>query len=251
MKRMLDEMNTLEVQTAIASKRPLFFPVGTLEAHGRHLPTGTDTFCALDIAAKLAEAFEGVVAPPFSYGLTNLFAQTAPASFYDEKLYERFLFETVNVFVRHGFETVIIVNGHGGNMPPLKNIARKLSRTEPVKLSVLNWWIICNDAVEKVYQTRGGHAAVEETAAILHFRPELVVEDNYKPETDAFVPDDGLWCYPAPGEVLQYSGVDGGRPDFSKEKADEFMRLVIDSIVARLKKWLEGTTRINSGLRPW
>jgi creatinine amidohydrolase len=49
--------------------RTVILPVGSVEEHGPHLPLGTDTFHALEVARRIAEARPVLVAPPLYYGL--------------------------------------------------------------------------------------------------------------------------------------------------------------------------------------
>lgn len=246
----LDRLTTPIIAELIRSDAPLFFPVGTLEAHGRHLPVGTDTLCAEGVALEMARRLDGVTAPPFSYGLTNLLAQTAPASFYPESQWGDFIEATLRGFRRHGFRKLIVVNGHGGNRPPLQSLVRRLVREHDTAICVINWWKISEAAAQQVYGGLGGHAAVEETAAMVAMHPETVVEARYSSETDDYQPDEGFWCFPPPGEVLLYGGDPAGRPDFAPEKARRFMDITLDDIELRLKRWLSALPRIAGGLRP-
>ncbi len=246
----LKELNTVQVEALLQREAPLFIPMGTLEPHGRHLPVGTDTFCAEKVAERLSIAFDGVVAPSFEYGLTNVFLQTSPSSFFPVDLYRTFVEHIVKNFYKQGFKTIIIINGHGGNQEALKYILRNITREAPMALTIINWWIYASKFVEEVYNTRpGGHAAVEETAAILYSHPELVTKKNYNSEEDDCVPSDAFWMYPPTGEVLlEEEGQ--GQPCFDKEKADIYMEKVLLGIENRLKKWFSSFCRLQGGLRP-
>lgn len=246
----LEEMNTITVEDRLRARAPLFLPIGTLEAHGRHLPVGTDTLCARAIAIEMSRHFDGVVAPELGYGLTNLLAQTAPASFFPEPLWRDFIEHILTGFIRHGFDTIVIVNGHGGNRGPLKELARTLVRRQPVAISVVNWWLLAEDAAKQVYGATGGHAAVEETAAVLHFTPDLVEAESYHPDNDDFIPEEGMWCYPPPGEVLIYHDDPKGRPDFDQTRANKFMKQVLAGIARRLQHWFDRRDRLSTALRP-
>ncbi|MBP7634037.1 creatininase family protein [Candidatus Ozemobacteraceae bacterium] len=246
----LERLTSPAVESLIQSDAPLFFPVGTLEAHGRHLPVGTDTLCAEGVALELARRLGGIVAPAFAYGLTNLLAQTAPASFYPESQWGDFIETTLRTFRHHGFRRLIVVNGHGGNRPPLQSLARRLVRERDTALCVINWWKLSEPAAQQVYGGLGGHAAVEETAAMVAMFPESVVESQYASATDDYQPLEGFWCYPPPGEVLIYEGNPTGRPDFCPEKARRFMDNTLNDIELRLKRWLAAISRLTGGLRP-
>lgn len=246
----LKEQNTVQVEALLDRGAPLFLPVGTLEPHGRHLPVGTDTYCAEKVAEKLSIAFDGVVAPSVEYGLTNVFAQTSPSSFFPVDLYQAFLEQIVRTFYKQGFKSIVIVNGHGGNKDALKPLLRKISREAPIALSIINWWMFAEEFVTEVYDTKpGGHAAVEETAGIIYVRPDLVTKANYNPDRDDCIPNDALWLYPPVGEVLLNEPAEG-RPCFDEEKAKVFMERVISSLESRLKKWFNSFKRLRGGLRP-
>lgn len=246
----LKELNTVQVEALLQREVPLFIPMGTLEPHGRHLPVGTDTICAEKIAEHLSIAFDGVVAPSFEYGLTNVFLQTSPSSFFPVDLYRTFVEHIVKNFYKQGFKTIIIINGHGGNQEALIYILRNITREAPMALTIINWWIFASEFVEKVYNTKpGGHAAVEETAAILYSRPELVKKENYNSDVDDCVPNDAFWMFPPTGEVL-LDEAGQGRPCFDKGKADDYMKKVLEGIENRLKKWFSSFKRLQGGLRP-
>jgi creatinine amidohydrolase len=246
----LKELNTVQVEALLQREAPLFIPMGTLEPHGRHLPVGTDTLCAERVAEYLSIAFDGVVAPSFEYGLTNVFLQTSPSSFFPVDLYRTFVEHIVKNFYKQGFKKIIIINGHGGNQEALKYILRNITREAPMALTIINWWIYASKFVEEVYNTKpGGHAAVEETAAILHSRPDLVTKENYNSDEDDCVPTDAFWMFPPTGEVLlEEEGQ--GRPCFDKEIADIYMGKVLKGIEDRMKKWFASFSRLRGGLRP-
>lgn len=246
----LKELNTVQVEALLQREAPLFIPMGTLEPHGRHLPVGTDTLCAEKVAEHLSIAFDGVVAPSFEYGLTNVFLQTSPSSFFPVDLYRTFVEHIVKNFYKQGFKKIIIINGHGGNQEALQYILRNITREAPMALTIINWWIFASKFVEEVYSTRpGGHAAVEETAAILYARPDLVTKENYDSDTDDCIPTDAFWMFPPTGEVLlEEEGQ--GRPCFDKEIANIYMGKVLKGIENRMKKWFASLGRLHGGLRP-
>ena len=244
------EMNSVEVESFLASEAPLFLPIGTLEAHGRHLPVGTDTLCASKISEELSISFEGVVAPAIGYGITNSLVQTSPGSCFPEDIYEPYIETIIRGLHSQGFKTIVIINGHGGNMESLKKVARKMTRSINIGLSVIHWWMLSTKFVEPTFNDKpGGHAAIEETAAMLHFYPTLVTPDNFDKKNDSYTPDNGIWLYPPPGEVL-IKEYDKGLPNFDCGKAADFMEKVIDKITCKLRVWMNSFNRIKGGLRP-
>ena len=246
----LKHLNSVEIENLLARETPIFLPIGTLEPHGRHLPVGTDTLCAEKIAEELSINLNGAVAPSIEYGVTNSLAQTAPSSFFSEDFFEEYVTQVLQAYFNHGFKCIIIINGHGGNQEPLKRCARKFIRKQAIALSVVNWWKVSEQFVEPVFATgTGGHAAVEETAAMLHFCPTMVDPDNYKSDNDDYVVQNGLWLYPPPGEVIiDHAGQ--GQPIFDCGKAATFMEKTIEEINRLLNHWLNSVNRLSGGLRP-
>lgn len=248
--RILQEMNSVEVETFLASEAPVFLPLGTLEVHGRHLPVGTDTLCASKIAEDLSRIFDGAVAPSIGYGITHSLVQTSPGSHFPQDIYEQFVELVITNLHAQGFKTIVVINGHGGNMDALKNIARRVTKRLRIGLSVIHWWMLSTPLVEKCFSDKpGGHAAIEETAAMLHYCPTLVDPDNFNEKEDTYVPNNGIWMYPPPGEVL-ISEYGKGLPNFNCGTASDFMEAVLEDISSRLNAWLRSFNRIKGGQRP-
>ena len=51
---LLSEMTWVEVQAYLKDNDMVIIPLGSIEQHGRHLPTGTDYFSAVEISKKIS-----------------------------------------------------------------------------------------------------------------------------------------------------------------------------------------------------
>ena len=72
MQRHIEKLTYIEVGKLIEKGNDtVILPIGTIEAHGPHLPLGTDVIIPSSIAEKLAEAIDGLIAPPIYYGITR------------------------------------------------------------------------------------------------------------------------------------------------------------------------------------
>ncbi len=76
MRVLMAEMTSDEIGLAVASGALALIPVGSVEAHGPHLPAGTDSVIAEEVACRLAEALgrEGracVIAPTVSFSVAD------------------------------------------------------------------------------------------------------------------------------------------------------------------------------------
>lgn len=58
-----------ELQAAIAANTPVVLPIGVLEYHGQHLPSGVDLLAVTEVLVRLGDAI--VTLPPFAYGAAS------------------------------------------------------------------------------------------------------------------------------------------------------------------------------------
>ncbi len=221
---------------------PVFLPVGALEQHGPHLPLGTDAMLATGIAAGVAAAVGGVVAPALSYGYksqpkcgggqhfcgtTSLDAATLIGQVRD----------TIREFVRHGVERLVLVNGHYENQWFLiEGIDLALRECGAPHLSVmrLEYWDFCTEQTLAAIFPQGfpgfalEHAAVIETSLMLHLYPELVRIELIPDEPAAQFPPYDL--YPTRTEWVPASGVLSSARAASREKGAR----IADEVIARV-----------------
>lgn len=111
-----------EVEEAVKNNAIVFFPVGVVEAHGPHLPLGTDIFAALNQALEMKRYFEAeggvcVVAPPFYFGgtqaMTRQFAGTYTSTLENITAAVDDILESLD---RFGFQKVVFLNAHGDGL---------------------------------------------------------------------------------------------------------------------------------------
>ena len=101
-------------------KNPLvILPCGSVEQHGPHLPTGTDTLAANVISHAVAERMDGLVLPNTPFGVTPMHAPFEGTITLTPDTYMRLIIETCASTARHGAKELMIVNWHEGNIPSL------------------------------------------------------------------------------------------------------------------------------------
>ena len=66
----LAEMTNRELEIFLEDYKTVLIPVGSTEQHGPHSPLGTDVLIPQEIARRVAEKIDAVVAPPISYALS-------------------------------------------------------------------------------------------------------------------------------------------------------------------------------------
>src|SRR5881392_1781028 len=109
---------------ALSKDTPVVFPVAALEQHGKHLPLFTDSMLLGEVVRRAAERLgDRVLFAPLQW-LGNSdhhldFPGTLSAA---PRVYLDLLNGLLDNFVAHGFKRLVIVNGHGGNDVPGKQV---------------------------------------------------------------------------------------------------------------------------------
>lgn len=216
----------------------VIIPVGTIEAHGV-IPLGTDNIIPETIAERIAPETKSLIAPTVSYGITKSLLAYPGSLTVSPDTFTKYITEIMMSFVRTGMNKIVVLNGHGGQNDELKKAAFDIFEKTGVKIAVIHWWILCDSIVEKHFGTSGGHAAVDETAAMFACAPETVHKDKYDPEMLYHVRP-GTNVYPNPSTILVYKE-NTGALDFDKAKADayfdEVCSIIKDFLLETFQRW--------------
>lgn len=150
-------------------------PVGSTEQHGPHAPLGTDALTAETIANEGARNFEDdvVVTPTLNVGVSAEHRQFPGTLWIRADTLRSYTRDVVTSLAYHGFDRIVIVNGHGGNVSALREIAADLYREGVAYACVFTWF----DSIDNQEFTMG-HAGPLETAMIRHHYPDLLVEER-------------------------------------------------------------------------
>jgi creatinine amidohydrolase len=159
----------------------VLIPVGSTEQHAYHLPYGTDTWRVLEHCRRAAEwanerGGRVVVMPAMPYGVnTNFTAWPFTVRIRVETLLA-VVTDLVTELDRDGVRKMVIVNGHGGNVWPLRAFTRQIHGQIRGMVVVVDAGGYVPDAVEEEVWERGQgvHAGEGETSEILYLRPETV-----------------------------------------------------------------------------
>ncbi|WP_372480061.1 creatininase family protein [Halomicrobium sp. HM KBTZ05] len=148
-------------------------PVGSTEQHGPHGPLGTDVLTAEAVAEAGAEAYDGevVVAPAIPVGVAEEHRHFAGTLWVGEDTFRDYVGETIASLASHGWDRVVVVNGHGGNVDALREICGRVTRDGTGYAVPLTWF----DAVDAPDM---GHGGPVETSLLLATDPELVRSDR-------------------------------------------------------------------------
>jgi creatinine amidohydrolase len=155
-------LSELASPTVVGRHPVVVVPLGSCEQHGPHLPLGTDTFIAIQLAERLAGQRPGVVlSPPL-----GISASGEHAGFPGTLSLGTDVTAAVLVEIARSADWAagtVIVNGHGGNVDAVE---RAVATIRGEGRNVLAWWprIAGGDA----------HAGRTETSMMLAIEAGLV-----------------------------------------------------------------------------
>lgn len=176
-----------ELDEAIQMQKLVILPTGSTEQHGRHLPLDVDLFLTESVCLEVGKraADRVLVLPPVSYGL-NLHHIDFPGTIHIEA--ETFIAFCLNItksVAYHGFEKMLIVNGHGSNVPLVDLIARRTTLETNSLGAACHYFWLCIDEFNKIKETEVvAHADEFETSLYLHLAPERVQMDKAGADDD-------------------------------------------------------------------
>ncbi len=163
------------IEQAAAKFEVVVMVTGALEAHGSHLPLGTDTILPTYLAKKIAEKTNALVLPTIPFGDSWDFNNFLGTVSVESKVLADFYTSVMKGIFKNRFRYLVVLNGHGGNVPALKLAAKEATEKEQRVVIIVNWWRdLAKSARELVEETPGGHAAEDETSEVLAVRPDLV-----------------------------------------------------------------------------
>lgn len=192
----LDELN--KDQMSRRSGDVLLLPLGSTEQHGPHLPLGTDTLLAEQVAEAAAlevgDSLDVVLGPSLPYGISghHVFAGAASVR---ASTYQQVIHDLLASLSESGFGRFFLLNGHGGNHDSLGVVAKSAPLELGVEVAVCSYWNTLTGHLADLDLDGAvpGHAGMFETSLVLALRPELV-DQSRAPATRSDPPP--VWADP-------------------------------------------------------
>ena len=169
-------------------------PVGSTEQHGPHAPLGTDVLTAEAVADAGVDAHgdEVVVAPAIPVGGAEEHRPFAGTLWVSEDTFRAYVRETIESLAAHGWTRVVVVNGHGGNVAPLRELCGRVTR-DGTAYAVPFTWFDAVDYDELDADIEMGHGGPVETSLLRHVHPELVDESQFDDAAESGAESWGEW----------------------------------------------------------
>ena len=206
----------------------VILPIGSVEQHGSHLPTGTDYFIIDALSKAVGEKLPAYVLPPLPISTCYEHKGKKGSVWMRPTTFQLMLQDIVLCLKGQGFKKVVVMLGHGGIFaagPAIRelnamNDGLQVIKIEPPATKAMK-------EIEEGDPWNDLHAGEEETSVILYLQ-EKTVKKKEMIKND-FVPS-------VPREYMNYAsllklsptGV-WGKPSFaSREKGEKLFELMVE-----------------------
>ncbi|MFD4527738.1 creatininase family protein [Streptomyces sp. NPDC058470] len=213
----VDTTEDVRARGAGVSRQVAVLPVGSFEQHGAFLPLATDTLVACAIAREVAAAYPVHLLPPVTMSCSHEHAAWPGTVSISSVTLHAVVRDIADSLRRSGVDTLVVVNGHGGNYV-LGNVVQESagSGTRMALFPAMEDWETARErAGVETSLLSDMHAGEIETSILLHAHPELV-RPGY--ETSDFLADDrrhlltlGMSAYTESGVIGRPSMASAGK----------------------------------------
>ena len=181
---LLEHLTWPEAQKRFKEVDIALLPVGSTEQHGPHLPLDTDSFDANYLARQVAASCSDpkpFVLPLIPYGVSYHHEDFSGTLSISPKTLSELVYEVGTSAARHGITKLVIVNGHGGNIPALQFAAQMINRNARIFTCVETGETSDKDIQDLTETSNDVHAGEIETSTSLAVRPDMVRSDRMRP----------------------------------------------------------------------
>ncbi len=193
-----------EINDAVEMGKVCIVPCGAVEQHGPHLPLDVDLICPTQIALGAGRQIPDklLVLPVVAYGYTGHVMDFPGTINNDYRHFMNHVLDITKSLAYHGFKKIILLNGHGSNMPNLDLVARRACLETDAECVLIGWWKLLTVDPQFMAGWReskfpGGcaHAGELETSLYLYLDGENVRKDKIKSDVISFNEENSPFNY--------------------------------------------------------
>ncbi|RAK12493.1 creatinine amidohydrolase [Halanaerobium saccharolyticum] len=228
----LSAMSWKDAEKELKNKK-VILPLGAVEAHGYHLPLGTDNYIAQEIAKIAAQRLDALLLPIIPYGQVWSLRNFPGSISLSNQTIISMIDDLSESLDHHGVEMLIIINAHFGNMSALKTAERLVN--DKYDLKVLRFTHPGLKSLEKKYIKSKRvhpdylHAEEIETSMMLQINSNLV--DMSRAEADTPEIPEYFGSYSVPWDKITAKAVLGDPTLATKEKGEKLITGIAAKIV--------------------
>ncbi len=161
-------------------------PIAACEQHSRHLPTFTDTILVTAVAegAEQRVPKQVLLLPTQWMGASSHHLRFGATLSAEVDTHIDMLCDLLVPLVEDGYQRILVLNGHGGNIDTMHVALRRLQTRYPKRqLTAASYWELAENELAGLAEgprKSMGHACEFETSMIMAVRPELVRREEIK-----------------------------------------------------------------------
>jgi creatinine amidohydrolase len=226
-------------------------PTGSVEQHGPHLPLGTDALIAEALAHAVVARLSAncLVLPTLWYGFAPHHMSFKGTVTLRAETYLALVGDISRSIFGHGVGQLVILNGHGGNVAPLRMLSADLARECGQAPLIVTYWETINREIHDIFaepELVCGHACALETSLALHLFP-LEVRRDAIPAGRSGESGPHMFGASSAFEGLDFgkfsaNGVIGDPSLASAEVGARLFTLLVDRLTAILAQYLRRQT---------
>ncbi len=231
---LLHELTWMEAREYFRKNDVALLPVGSTEQHGPQNPLGTDHLIAYALAVEASRRTGVLCLPVIPFGVSAHHRHFEGSIYISPKAFRAYVKDVLLSLASYGVKKVVIVNGHGGNLASLLEVARELRRRRVLFAVVFQWW----DAVRGLFpKGEEGHAAALETSLNLYLHESLVKIDRARDEFTEH-PISKIKGAHMPWDTRDYtrSGVMGIATTANKDKGKKVWEIAVDALCSLIEE---------------
>jgi creatinine amidohydrolase len=251
----LEKMTSPEVRQACAAAHGVaIIPIGAIEVHGPHLPVGTDSIETYEIGLRAARLAGVVIAPLVWYGNSRAFMDFPGSIGVRPEVLKGLVRDIALSLFRHGFDKLVILDGHGGNYGALDDLIEEIHLETSALICHARAWELATIPKPEGTPAYDGHGGSSETSVMLALCPDDVDRSKFKdsaPEIDltrlgsVFPSPSGLYAkgpivFPlSMGEMVK-TGHHGDPGRGSRERGEALLKVKAEALAEFLKALKQG-----------
>jgi creatinine amidohydrolase len=180
-KVLLWESTRKEFREALEGGRlkAMIVPTGSTEQHNEHLAMINDTASVTLVAQQAALQLypQVMVATPVSIGISPHWMDRKGTLSLKKETFLAVVYDICESLQVHGVQKILVLNGHGGNVQPLKQNVPEFAKKLGIHIEAHSYWEAYTPEIVKRYMVSGkapGHAAEFETSFAMAAFPERI-----------------------------------------------------------------------------
>jgi creatinine amidohydrolase len=243
----MEEMNWPDIKSALKEGyTKVIIGVGSMEQHGPHLPTITDTLIgdalANRVALKLGQTLQ---AKTICVGCSEHHLAFPGTISIKADTLKRIMDDYTESLIHHGFRHIIYLPSHGGNFSTVAETVKQQQLKYPEHkiiaytdlLGFIDWFYEISQEFQITKEEAGAHAGENETSVILALSKDLVQTERFQAgylgplgeEEVKTIINEGM-------PVLSENGVLGDPTKATAEKGEVYLDKMADYLTFWLKE---------------